>query len=86
MRSKLKSKMLISLLLCCVGLGFVMLGKTVSPTFLYIGFVLLLGAVIVRTSICCPHCGHRLSSKRIGLPNFCPNCGKSLMDGQAEDE
>ena len=86
MRSKLRKKMLISILLACVGFVFAMLGATTAPALLLIALVIMVPAVIINLTICCPHCGQHLTGKRsYGLPNFCPNCGKAISDEETEE-
>ena len=86
MRSKLKSKMLISILMGCVGFIFAMLGGTVAPVLIFVALPFLVIAIFVNLTICCPYCGHHLTGKRsYGLPNFCPNCGRTISDSELED-
>ena len=86
MRSKMKTKMGISILMGCVGFGFAILGATAAPVFMLVSLPFLVIAVIMNLTICCPHCGQHLTNKRsYGLPNFCPNCGKAISDEETEE-
>ena len=44
-----------------------------------LGLILLIGGIIWHILFMkCPHCGHHLNP-RMGIPNFCPECGKKLL-------
>ena len=86
MRSKLTSKLLIAVILACVGFVFAMLGATAVPVLQFVGIAFLVAAVIVNLTIRCPSCGHHLTGKRtMGVPNYCPHCGHKISDSEIED-
>ena len=89
MRSKLKARFAIVILLGFLGVGIFCFGKTAPTAFSETGFALqLVGlgilaiALIVNLTIRCPNCGKHLTlGKRIyRVPHYCPDCGQAISD------
>ena len=86
MRSKLKAKFLVAIVLACLGIGVSYLGVNSVPALRWAGLAMLAVAVIVNLTVRCPECGQHLTGKRtFGVPNYCPNCGKPIQDEETEE-
>ena len=82
----LQLKHFIAIGLSLVGAGLAILGSTQTwDVCKWIGFALMIIAVMIRMAIRCPNCGRCLVHRRLTLPKFCPECGQAI-DGNAIEE
>ena len=73
----------ISLVLSIFGAGLTLLGSSQSrPVCMWVGIALMLAAVVMGLTICCPNCGHNLVRRRWSLPKFCPECGQTIGENE----
>ena len=50
-----------------------------------LGFLIMIASVVYSARYFkCPHCGTKLDPRR-KVPNYCPNCGKSLYEEYISD-
>ena len=71
----------ISLGLSIFGAGLTLLGSSQKWfVCMGIGIALMVVAIIIGMTICCPNCGHNLVRRRWTLPNFCPECGQAIYE------
>ena len=89
MRSKLKLRLAIVILLGCFGAGIFCLGKTaplafqeIGLTLQLVGLVVMVIALIINLTIRCPNCGKHLTLWRRAyhIPHYCPDCGQAISD------
>lgn len=89
MRSKLKMRLAIVILLGCFGVGIFCLGKTAPLAFQEyglalqtVGLVIVAIALIINLTIRCPNCGKHLTLWRRAyhIPHYCPDCGLAISD------
>ena len=84
MRSRLKMRYGIALLLTFLGLGVYLLSiniNTLPPFVSWLSILVIASAVILNFTIRCPSCGKHLTGKNTwGIPHYCPNCGLAISD------
>ena len=86
MRSKLKIRFWLVMLLACIGLLVYGLSIRILPSVDWLSVVILASAVILNLTIRCPNCGKRLTGRNTwGIPHYCPNCGKAISDAEMEE-
>ena len=88
MRSKLKRRNTISIVLAILAGAIIAVARTAPVEFLdyglglqSVGIVIGAIAVSIGLTIRCPHCGCRLRKGRWGgVPEYCPKCGTAITD------
>ena len=81
--NNLHARHAISMGLSLFGAGLALLGSIQSwSVCMWVGIVLMLAAVIISLTICCPNCGHSLVLRRWTLPKFCPECGQVIGENE----
>ena len=81
MRSKLKMRFRIALLLAFLGLGVYMLSSQVLLSMSWLSIVIIGSSLVLNLTIRCPNCGKHLTGKRTwGVPHYCSNCGTAISD------
>ena len=86
MRSKLKMRYNLAIVLGVLAVIILNLGKT-APVFYLPGGILLVATIILSLTIRCPNCGKYLGGKRVWrIPDHCPECGTAIRDQKTEEE
>ncbi len=86
MKNNLYVRYFIAFGLSVIGIILTWFGALTSRTIMWIGIGIVAVGVIVSWTIRCPNCGHSLMGKKqLLLPNFCPNCGQKIANGEFED-
>ena len=82
MRSKLKMRFAIVILLGCLGVGIFAIGKLTSLALQTVGLVIVAIALIINLTIRCPNCGKHLTLSKYAcsIPHYCPDCGTAITD------
>lgn len=82
----LRLKHFIATGLSLFGAGLALLGSVQTwDVCMWVGFALMIIAIIIRMTIRCPSCGYNLVRRRWTVPKFCPECGQAVDGSEFEE-